>query len=130
MNTKTIRQSVTFKATPHDVYEVLMDSKKHSALTGSDAKISRAVGGKFSAYGGDLEGENLELIQDSKIVQTWRESDFPEGHYSKITVSLKSVPGGTRLSFTQTGVPEERYEDIKQGWYDYYWDPMKVMLEK
>ncbi len=28
---KTIRQSVTFKATPHQVYEALMDSRKHGS---------------------------------------------------------------------------------------------------
>ena len=28
METKTVKQTVTFKASPHDVYEALMDSKK------------------------------------------------------------------------------------------------------
>jgi len=27
---KTIQQSVTFRATPHEVYEALMDSSKHT----------------------------------------------------------------------------------------------------
>ena len=27
---KTIEQSITFNATPNDVYEALMDSEKHS----------------------------------------------------------------------------------------------------
>jgi hypothetical protein len=26
-------------------------------------------------------------------------------------------------------VPDDKYEDIKQGWKDYYWAPMKAMLE-
>jgi hypothetical protein len=34
------------------------------------------------------------------------------------------------MTFTQTGVPAQFYEDIKQGWIDYYWTPMKEMLEK
>jgi uncharacterized protein YndB with AHSA1/START domain len=33
---KTIRQSVTFEASPYDVYEALMDSKKHSRFTYPD----------------------------------------------------------------------------------------------
>jgi activator of HSP90 ATPase len=69
-------------------------------------------------------------VPDQKIVQSWRYSDWPEGHYSKVTFSLEKVAGGTRLTFTQTGVPEERYEDIAQGWRDYYWGPMKEMLER
>jgi len=130
MHTKTIRNSVTFKANPHEVYEALMDSKKHAKFTGSVVKISRNVGGKFSVYGGDIQGINLELVPDQKIVQSWRYSDWPEGHYSKATFSLREVPVGTRLIFNQTGVPEEFHDDIKQGWHDYYWEPMKEMLKK
>jgi activator of HSP90 ATPase len=130
MKTKTIRQSVTIKATPHNVYEALMDSKKHSQFTGDKAKISREVGGKFSAFDGYADGTNLELVPDEKIVQTWRASDWPEGHFSKVTFSLKAVEDGTSLIFTQSGVPEDKYEDISQGWRDYYWTPMKEMLEK
>ena len=130
MGTKSIRQSVTFKATPHEVYEILMDAKKHGKFTGSEVRMSRKAGGKFSIYGGDIEGTNLELVPDEKIVQSWRYSDWPEGHFSKATFLLKEVPAGTRLTFTQTGVPEEHYDDIAQGWLDYYWAPMKEMLEK
>lgn len=130
METKNIRQSVTIKASPHDVYEALMDSDKHAQFTGGEASISREVGGKFRIYGGDIEGVNLELIPDQKIVQSWRYSDWPKGHYSKATFSLGKISIGTRLTFTQSGVPEEFYEDIRQGWRDYYWGPMKEMLEK
>ena len=130
MKTKTIRQSVTFKATPHEVYEALMDSSKHAEFTGSKAEISRVVGGKFTAYDGDIDGVNLDLVLDEKIVQSWREGDWPDGHYSKATFMLTPAKNGTRLAFTQSGVPEEYYEDISQGWRDYYWVPMKEILEK
>ena len=107
-----------------------MDSNKHSQLTGSEVGIERKIGSKFSVYDGDIQGVNLELVPDQKIVQSWRYSDWPKGHYSKATFSLKQVPGGTRLTFTQTEVPEKFFEDIKQGWKDYYWEPMKDMLNK
>ncbi len=130
METKNIRQSVTFKASPHAVYEALMDSKKHAQFTGGKASISRKAGGKFTAFDGYAEGTNLELVPDEKIVQSWRASDWPAGHYSKATFSLKATEGGTRLTFTQSGVPAEQHSDIAQGWKDYYWAPMKEMLEK
>ncbi len=130
METKNIRQSATFKASPHAVYEALMDSKKHAQFTGGKASISRKAGGKFTAFDGYAEGTNLELVPDEKIVQSWRASDWPTGHYSKATFSLKATEGGTRLTFTQSGVPAEQYGDIAQGWKDYYWAPMKEMLEK
>jgi len=130
MSVKTIKQSVTIKAKPHDVYEALMDSKKHAKFTGGKAVISREVGGKFNTFGGYAEGVNLELVPGKKIVQSWRADDWPEGHYSKATFELKTVAGGTALTFTQTDIPEEFVDDIAQGWKDYYWKPMKEMLEK
>ena len=130
MKTKAIRQSVTFKTSRHVRYDMLMDSRKHAKFTGEKASISRKIGGKFTAYAGYINGVNLNLVQDKTIVQSWRGSDWPEGHFSRVTFSLKSVPTGTRLTFTQTGVPKDKYEDIFKGWRDYYWAPMKEMLEK
>ena len=129
MKTKTIRQSVTLKTSPHVIYEMLMDSRKHATFTGEKARISRKIGGKFNAYDGYIKGVNLDLVPDKKIVQSWRGSDWPEGHYSKVTFSLQKAKSGTRLTFRQSGVPEEHYKDINQGWRDHYWKPMQEMLE-
>ena len=126
---KTIRQSVTIKASPKQVYEALMDSRKHTKFSGQKAVISRKVGGKFTAYGDYISGKNLELVANRKIVQSWHGSDWPEGHFSKITIGLKQVKAGTKLTFTQSGVPANKYSGIKQGWIDYYWKPLAAMLE-
>jgi len=130
MKTRTIRQSVTFKASPHAVYEAMMDSRKHAKFTGAKAMISRKVNGRFAAYDGYIEGVHTDLVPDKKIVQSWRGNDWPEGHFSKATFSLKKIKDGTRLTFTQSGVPKQHYGGINQGWRDYYWKPMKEMLEK
>lgn len=130
MKLKTIKQKVVFKATSHEVYEALMDSKKHSNFTESKAEISREVGGKINAYDGYIAGKNLELVQDKKIVQEWRGKDWPKNHYSKAIFLLKKNKNGALLEFTQEGVPEDNYKSIKQGWHDHYWNPMKNMLEK
>ena len=129
--TKTIEQTATFNASPHDVYELLMDSEKHTKFTGSKATISRELGSSFTAYDGALSGTILELVPDVKIVETWRGSDdgWVEGHYSTVTFSLESIDGGTRLHFVQTGFPEASFEQISQGWQTYYWTKMKEFLE-
>jgi activator of HSP90 ATPase len=127
---KTIKQTVEFKASPEEVYEALMDQKKHSAFTGADAKVSRRVGGAFTVWDGYATGKNLELVPGKKIVQSWRVSEWPEGTESKVTFSFAKTKKGTKLTFTQTGVPDDAASDIAQGWKDYYWKPMKGMLDK
>ena len=129
MKLKNLKQTVEFKgATPHDVYELIMDSKKHSAVTGDTAKLSRKVGAGFSAFSGWATGKNLELVPDKKIVQSWRGGDWPKGHFSQATFAFAKSKTGTKLTFTQTGIPEDQYEDIKHGWIDNYWEPMKRFL--
>jgi len=130
MKTKDIKQEVFFNVSSHEIYETLMDSKKHAESTCEDAKISREVGGEFSTQGDYASGKNLELIPDKKIVQSWRASEWPEGHYSKVTYEFEKAKDGTKLTFTQTNVPEEFCDDIDQGWVDYYWEPMKKYFNK
>jgi len=125
-----IHQTVVFKASPHDVYEALMDSHKHAAFTGGKASISRDIGGEIMAYDDYIAGKNIELIPDQKIVQDWRAVDWPEGVYSRITFELASVPEGTRLDFTHQNLPEGTEEEFTQGWIDNYWEPMKKYLEE
>jgi activator of HSP90 ATPase len=116
------------KASPHEVYEMLMDSKKHSAFTDSKASISRKVGGKFTAYDGWILGINLKLTKDKEIVQRWRGKDWPKGHYSTVKFLLKKAGTDTRLMFSQTGIPTNKYKDISSGWKEFYWAPMKSMI--
>jgi activator of HSP90 ATPase len=128
MRTKVIKQSVTLPAEPHEVYEAYMDSKKHAAFTGDAARMSRRKGARFTAGSGYIDGRNVELVPDERIVQTWRGSDWPEGHYSELTITLKRVKGGTRLDFLQKDVPEDQYGPISEGWHEFYWEPLKEWL--
>jgi activator of HSP90 ATPase len=129
--TKVIEEEILIKSTPHHIYEAFMDSKIHSKFTESKAVISREVGGKFSVFEGDLNGKNVELIKDKKIIQTWRSEgeNWPKGYYSTITIILEPVAEGTMVKFTHTDVPEGAYESVKEGWTTYYWDPLKKLLE-
>ena len=129
---KTIEQEIIIKGTPHEIYEVFMDAKKHSKLTESKAKVSREIGGSFSIYEGALSGKNVELIQDKKIVQTWRGDgeNWPKGYYSKITLIFEPDDKGTLIKFTHIDIPEASYESVKEGWDMYDWEPLKEMFGK
>ena len=128
--TKVIRQTVYFDAPPPEVFEALMDSRKHAAFTGDAAKIVRRVGGAFSVWGGYATGKTLRLEKDKMIVQSWRTSDFAEGDPdSKVTFRLSKKGTGTRLVFVQSNVPDEQAADLRQGWSDFYWEPLKEYLE-
>ena len=130
MNTKSIKQTVTFNATPGDVYELIMDEKKHGAFTGGKVTMSKAVNGRFDVFDGYCHGHNIELVEGEKIVQAWHfaEDGWPEDHFSICTFLFENEGGKTKLSFTQTGVPEHKIEELTNGWKQYYWDPMTAFL--
>jgi activator of HSP90 ATPase len=129
-DTARIRQTVIFQASPEEVFEALMDEKKHARFTGSPAKISREVGGAFSVFGGYATGKNLELIAGKRIVQEWRASDWKRGVSSIAAFSISGGAGRAKLVFVQTGVPRDAVEDISEGWKEYYWEPMKKMFSE
>ncbi len=132
METKTIKQTVTFDAPAIEVYNLLMDEKKHSAFTGSKVKMSKKVKGKFNIFDGYILGYNIELIEGEKIVQGWHfaEEGWPDDHYSICTFKFKQTDNKTKLSLVHTDIPAHKVEELKQGWKQYYWAPMKTSLKE
>ena len=47
---------------------------------------------------------------------------------SRVIFDLGKTEKGTRLMFTQVGVPDRDYKDKQQGWKEHYWEKMKKML--
>jgi activator of HSP90 ATPase len=128
MKTKTIRQTVTFKAKPMEVYEMIMDSKKHQSLSGMGADISTKVGGAFTAWGSHISGFNLALKPGERIVQAWRATGWWPDYYSIAIFDLAKTASGCKLTFTQIGVPPNRYSGHYRGWIETYWTPMKEVF--
>ncbi len=127
--TSTIEQSVSFSATPAKLYEFFMDSAKHTAATGMPAKVSKKVGGKWTAFGGMLLGKNLVLIPNRMIVQTWRSSGWKKGDADSILIVTFEKSGGeTKVHLAHVGVPEHDHAGVTQGWVKYYWEPWKAYL--
>ena len=132
MKTKTIQQTIQLRAAPREVYQAIMNSRRHAAFTGMPASISGKAGGKFTIGEDDLiRGRQLELVPDERIVQAWAIAmdGWPLGHESKLTLRLAAVEGGTRLEMTHEGVPVVCAAPVAQGWQAYYWLPLKKYLE-
>ncbi len=76
---KTITQKILVKnSKPETLYNMFLNAKHHSAITGGEAKISAKEGATFSVYDGYAVGRNLQLIKDKLIVQSWFAADWNE----------------------------------------------------
>ena len=126
MLTDAFRISALVSALPERVYSAWLDSAAHSAFTGGEAKVDPAIGGRFTAWDGYIQGRTLELLAGRRIVQTWRTKVFPQGSPdSRLEVQLEPAEGGTRITILHSGIPEGQGEKYKQGWADKYFHPMK-----
>jgi len=135
-STKTKQLKIKYSFVPHPkmLYETLLDTDRIRGATASDASMSKEVGGKFTMFGGSVEGENVKLTPFSEsegkavIVWSWRFSTWQPGHKSKVTIELSEKDGGTELELVQTGVPEEEHERTEKGWKSLLFDRLKAML--
>jgi len=127
---KTIVQKVVFKnTTPKILYDLYMDAKKHSMVTGGPALINDKVGSEYSAHGGYIKGKNIHLEKNKMIVQTWRASGWKnEDADSVFIVNLEQKGKDVVLHATHSNLPDKHAANIDKGWHDHYWKPWKQHL--
>ena len=127
---KTITQKILFKnASPEQLYDLYMDSKKHSQSTGEAAKILNKEGAAFTAYSGYITGKNLQLVPGKSIVQAWRSKDFTKSDVdSTFTLLFEKKGNDTTVHMVHANIPNAEAAGIKKGWNDFYWKPWKNFL--
>jgi len=127
--TPTIQQSVRLPASPKELFDTYLDSKKHSAVTGGKPRISRKAGAKFTAWNGALSGRNLQIVPNRLIVQAWRSVHFKRSDLDSILIlEFSKAPGGGRIDLVHVNVPPQDHKGVKSGWPKYYWKPWKKCL--
>lgn len=117
-------------ATPEQIYRAWLSSDGHSKMTGGIANVSDKIGDKFTAWGGYIDGKNMELEPFNRILQSWRTSQFEKDEEdSQIEIRLSELNGQTELTLIHTNVPESGEHYIK-GWNKSYFQPMKIYFSK
>lgn len=123
---EVIRVSAVIHASPKRIYEAWLSSEEHSAFTGGMATVEPTVGGRHTAWEGYTQGTILELEPYRRIVQSWRTSEFPpDSPDSRLEVLLQEIDGGTRVTLLHSDIPEGQAEQYRQGWKEFYFEPMK-----
>ena len=113
-------------ADPEKVFRAWLSSAGHTAMTGSPAKVTPRVGGKFTAWDGYITGKTLELKPYSRIVQAWRTSEFADDDPdSRIEVVFEPAKGGSKLTLSHSNIPAGQASSYESGWEESYFAPMR-----
>lgn len=124
----TIHQEVDFPAPPARIYAILLDARQFAAFTKDKAEVRPEAGAPFKLFGGRIEGRNVELVPDRRIVQAWRPSYWPAGVYSIARMELTARGEGTRLVLDHAGFTEDKWQGFEEGWPKMYWEPLRKYL--
>ncbi len=131
MTTTSIEQKQRFSAKPVQVYDAYVNPRKHTEFTGAAATGKAEVGAEYTAYDGYIAGKHIELVPARKIVDEWKTSEWPEGYPpSRLELTLTVDGDGTELTMIHSEVPAVQAEAYRQGWVDYYWEPMRKYFAK
>ncbi len=115
------------KASPEEVYRALINPFTIELWTGDPAVMSDEPGSMFTMLDGNIVGENVSFEPDKSIRQKWF---FGEDHVSDVLIELFPDKANTLIKIKHTGIPEEAYDNMLEGWNESYLDSLKDFFEK
>lgn len=122
-----IKQIYEISAPAEKVWQALTDPEIIEQWSGALAVMDADESTEFSLWGGDIWGKNTKMIPNKLIEQDWYGGKWPEP--SKLTIEFSEEGGATSIILTHVDVPEKEEQDFADGWRDYYFGPMKDLLE-
>ncbi|KAI5699316.1 hypothetical protein M8J76_008584 [Diaphorina citri] len=125
ISTTSLDFNLTFVCTGEELYNALTSADLVKVFTNGPVRIDAKKGGKFELFGGNINGEFLELVPNKKIVKKWRTNSWKSGHYSTVTIDIEQRSDHTQVIFKQTGVPEGEEDSTRINWNRYYWEALK-----
>lgn len=130
VNTTTVTDNEEFRCPAEELFKTFVDPDRLTAFTRSPPKVFEGAkaGGKFELFGGNVSGEYKELDAPKKLVQSWRLSQWPEGHYSTLNIEFdqNDVDHVTVMRVKWDGVPIGQEEVTKRNWLEYYVKSIKT----
>ncbi|PGH08484.1 hypothetical protein AJ79_05973 [Helicocarpus griseus UAMH5409] len=124
VNTTTVTATDEFRTTAEELYTTFTDPQRIAAFTRAPPRQfdGAKVGGKFSIFDGNVEGEYVKLDEPKQIVQKWRLAQWPQGHHSTLEINFdqNNVDQVTNMRVEWKGVPVGQEDVVRRNWEGYY----------
>jgi activator of HSP90 ATPase len=134
MTTKNFELKTELPCSAETAFSAWLDSRQHGDMVEGEANIDPQVGGVHSIWDGAITGVTTEIdASKHRIVQEWvyDYDDWPKDQPSLLTIEFKPVSDGRcELHMQHSTVPAQYADDVKLGWEDYYFKPMKAYFGK
>ena len=130
---KNIKKHYHIKATAEDIFTALTNPLTIEIWSGASAVMEPVAGSEFSLWDGDITGVNIEIEPGVKIVQEWyfeEEEGILPTEKSIVTIKLHSKGNSTDVELLHVNIPDEAFDNIAEGWDNYYFKPLKELVEE
>jgi uncharacterized protein YndB with AHSA1/START domain len=125
---KQLNLTYTIHAPVADVWHALTDSATAEKWGAGPARVVAEEGGEFSYWDGDIHGINKKIILEKRLEQDWYGHDHPERKFN-VVFNFERAGSDTIVTLEYSGNIENERRDI-QDWKEYYFDPIKKLLEQ
>lgn len=124
---RSIRQTHQIKAEPEIVFAAITNPLTIELWSGFKAEFVAKANTEFSLWDGDIVGMNLKIVPGELIQQQW----YFDGQEEKsiVTIKLSAEGANSKAELTHENIPEEAYEDMKEGWKKYYFGALKKYFQ-
>ena len=127
---KDFKYALTIKeAEPEDVYNTLTNPFAIELWSGYPAIMKLEKNFEFSLWEGDITGKILDFEKDSKLVQEWYFGDNKEASVATINIFPKKG-NKTYIVLNHTNIPDKDFNNIAEGWTDFYLGAIKKFFEE
>ncbi len=124
---KSILLRSRIKGTPEEVYRALTNPFTIELWTGEPAVMSEEPGSEFMMLDGYITGRNVEFEPNKSLKQLWY---FGEDQHSEVSIKIFPDKAISQIRIEHTGIPDEAYENMLEGWNEVYLESLKVFFEK
>ncbi len=124
---KDFKKYITIDAEPEDVYACLTNPFTIELWSDMKVTMDPVPGKDFEMFDGSIAGKILEVDPNKKIVQQWYFGNQKEP--SIVTFKIHPDKKKVSLELRHTNIPDEDYENITNGWNEFYLGRIKEFLE-
>jgi activator of HSP90 ATPase len=126
---KDFKHSLTIKGTtPDEVFNALSNPFAIELWSGYPADFKLEAGAEFSMWEGDITGRLLEFVLNESLKQEWFFGDNSDPSVAEI--KLHAQKNDTYITLRHTNIPDEDFENISEGWTDFYLGAIKKFFEE
>ncbi len=116
------------EAEPEELFRALTNPFTIELWTDAPAKMDDKEGTEFELWDGDICGKNIKVVENIKLIQEWYFENIDEP--SIVTIKLHVHKKGTNIEVNHTNIPDDAYENINEGWREYYVGALKRFFEE